>query len=289
MKTDQCTKNKEEFRLKAKIREFYTEQGKINDHQKSMYYLGSPFSLWLQGKRNFYIKKMIDLVKNRSFLDVGCAEGLHVIYNADRWNSYSVGVDISAPKLDRAKLHTGSNSPLTDFVLADAEHLPLRTNTFELTLCNDVIRYLPNPQKAVEELVRVSKDSCILSSGTHYLTYSIKRTIKNIAQRFSRRLIAKDTNEIISSFEKVTFGGGELWFITPSWMINKVNEIGQLRLAIGHYQELIAIISYLLRPLRDSKFYLRCADTLDKMLAPIFPFNHLGWFTTLLFSIRKKE
>jgi len=52
-------------------------------------------------------------------------------------------------------------SPMIDVIVADAEHLPFRDNTFDVVLMSRVIKFI-DPEKALRESRRVSKKFFIL-------------------------------------------------------------------------------------------------------------------------------
>ena len=68
----------------------------------------------LQSKRKNIILDLIEkLVKEKSFLDVGCAEGLFNQFAYDKGANHSVGIDISEKKIEVAK----NNFPIAVFML----------------------------------------------------------------------------------------------------------------------------------------------------------------------------
>lgn len=133
------------------IMEYYKWQGEVGDHQKQMYETGDLFTRYWQNRRREVVESLIgDLIEKgevNSLLDVGCAEGLYTRFLAHK-RSCSVGIDISLPKLIRARSYSiGLNC---DYILASAENLPFAENSFDLVICIDVLRYLRDPKKAYE-------------------------------------------------------------------------------------------------------------------------------------------
>jgi len=99
-----------------------------------------------------------------SLLDVGCAEGLYVRFLSGS-RRISIGMDISMPKLIRAKSHRENPESLS-YILADACCLPFKDDSFDVVICVDVIRYLRDPAEAAKEMFRVSREHVIVQSGT---------------------------------------------------------------------------------------------------------------------------
>ena len=258
------------------IRFFYQRQGKTADHQENIYEKGDLFRRWWQNKRKYWADSLLRqyVGKYSSLLDAGCAEGLFVRESA-RQGAYSVGVDISKPKLKRAVGYAVEQSVkrLNDFVLASAEFLPFRPNSFEVNLSLDVIRYLRDPLLAINELLRTSGGYSLLQSET------------------SGRLI--DPKKILSSRifpKKYDFSDpidGDLWIVTPAFLTRvftgKTDAV--VVAIIGHLQALVGLLAVLFFPFFariDGGLFIRILDGLDDLLANKPIFNMFGIFTTVL-------
>jgi ubiquinone/menaquinone biosynthesis C-methylase UbiE len=78
----------------------------------------------------------------------------------------AVGIDISKEDIKKAKQYLRANkfSPSLCRV-ADAGSLPFPSNTFDLVLISDVIEHVGNPDKVVQEALRVAK-----KNGRVYVT-----------------------------------------------------------------------------------------------------------------------
>lgn len=85
-------------------------------------------------------------------LDVGCGTGHHL---ADyRQRGFEVaGVDGSAEMLEHAR----QLNPETELHLADVDALPFADRTFDRVLCVEVLRYLPDASRCIQEMARVLK------------------------------------------------------------------------------------------------------------------------------------
>ncbi len=91
-------------------------------------------------------------------LDVGVGEGyaLERIIDGDR---HPVGVEYRFDKLAVAATRLPGLRP----VRADAGMLPFPDASADLTLCTEVLEHLPRPERAVEELARVTRGECLVS------------------------------------------------------------------------------------------------------------------------------
>jgi ubiquinone/menaquinone biosynthesis C-methylase UbiE len=86
----------------------------------------------------------------RRALDVGCGTGYYL--GALRERGFEVaGVDGSEEMLKHAR----ASHPGVDLQRGDVESLPFPTASFDLVLCVEVLRYLPDPTACIAEMARV--------------------------------------------------------------------------------------------------------------------------------------
>ena len=131
------------------IRDFYQRQGQAGNHQKYMYEASDLFTNWWQNRRRAVVEALIKEHQGSSLLDVGCAEGLYVRFLSGS-RRVSIGMDMCMPKLIIAKSHR-ENPESPSYILADACCLPFKDDSFDVVICVDVIRYLPDPAEAVRK------------------------------------------------------------------------------------------------------------------------------------------
>jgi len=115
-------------------------------------------------------------------LDVGCGAGRYVSKPCG-----NINLDINKP-----------NRKITDFVQADAHHLPFQDNTFEIVYCFEVIEHVESPLKMIREFHRVVKKDGTLVLSTPNAWY-----IRQLFQTFIRGEY-KTTPDHIASFTNVT-------------------------------------------------------------------------------------
>jgi ubiquinone/menaquinone biosynthesis C-methylase UbiE len=130
------------------IRKFYELQGMYGDHVKQMYTSGDLFTRYWRNMRRIIVERLIKKLEADSLLDVNCIEGLYIVFLADKW-VYSVGINVSLPKLIRAKKRYSRWNAL--FIQADAENLPFSSKLFDLVLSINVLRLLRNPKRALKK------------------------------------------------------------------------------------------------------------------------------------------
>ena len=88
------------------------------------------------------------------YLDAGCGTGL-VLRNLPEG---SIGLDINPRAIAKAK----ENAPKAALVVADIEQIPFPDNMFTTVVCTEVLDRLPDPQKAIKEILRVLRPGGVL-------------------------------------------------------------------------------------------------------------------------------
>ena len=111
--------------------------------------------------RNF-MDTILELIPEHveTIMDAGCGEGVvcnHI--NRIRKVSRFLGTDLNTEALKAAR----SWNPNTDFIGASVYSFPLKDKSVDSSLCLEVIEHLKKPEKALDELERVTRNSLIIS------------------------------------------------------------------------------------------------------------------------------
>lgn len=91
--------------------------------------------------------------KSENILDLGCGEGTRLAYLVDK-KTKGVGVDISKKAIKLAK----SNYPGLKFVCKDMASIPFPDSVFELVYCAYALEHIKEPEKVINEAIRVTKE-----------------------------------------------------------------------------------------------------------------------------------
>lgn len=127
----------------------------INDWIKN---LKEQAEYYKEYRHNLY-KKVSVKTKNH-ILDIGCGTGVITQDIAEFTDGHVTGIDIDFDKLHHAK--AVSNSQSVVLLQGDAANLPFKDNTFDLVVGTVVLMYIPDKQKAVNEMARVTKKNGIV-------------------------------------------------------------------------------------------------------------------------------
>lgn len=104
-------------------------------------------------------------VKNKVVLDVACGAGTGSRYLVSKGARKVVGVDISEDAIREAKTWNERGNG-AEFVLSDAESLPLPSNSFDVVVSFETIEHLKEPERFLLECKRLLKKEGIFICST---------------------------------------------------------------------------------------------------------------------------
>ena len=149
------------------------------------------------------ISKLLDINSEHIVLDVGCGYGLLTLWLADKEVTV-VGVDIVPDKVKFSK-STAKNLNIQDrasYVISSACALPFKENSFDTTLCLDVIEHIPDDLRALSETSYVLKPKGILVLTTpcltqkyHFRSGATKSSWGHVRNGYSLKALAKVLND----------------------------------------------------------------------------------------------
>src|SRR3981189_3160965 len=130
----------------------------------------------------------------KRILSVGCGPGVFLPeLAAMRPDAEFVGVDLSAERIHDAELRLRgvSNARVQ---IGDAQALPFESGSFDFVFCRFLMEYLPDKQRAVEEMVRICRGGgkILLQDLDGQLLWhspedpELQQTIERVVSRFAR-------------------------------------------------------------------------------------------------------
>jgi len=114
-----------------------------------------------------------------SILDVGCGSG-HYLRSLKReidFEFYYKGIDKTDYYIELAKkAYAGLNYACLDieFKIGDIYDIDLPDSSYDIVMCNNLLLHLPSVKRPLEELIRVSKDYCLVRLLCGERSYRIK-------------------------------------------------------------------------------------------------------------------
>jgi ubiquinone/menaquinone biosynthesis C-methylase UbiE len=92
--------------------------------------------------------------KQDILLDIGCGSGVQIKEVGASGYALAIGVDINWNAIRFAR---GKSLPNTEFIVADAQHLPIKPASVDKVICAEIIEHLIFPQNLIIEISNVLK------------------------------------------------------------------------------------------------------------------------------------
>jgi ubiquinone/menaquinone biosynthesis C-methylase UbiE len=127
------------------------------------------------------VRQIINELRPASLLDVGCGNGGFLSLVRDG-NRMLAGADLSPEMITVARQRLGET---VDLRVADSEHLPWDTGTFDCLTCNYSFHHYPNPGVVLLDMRRVLKPGGYLVMSDPWFPGPL-RWFANVAVRFSK-------------------------------------------------------------------------------------------------------
>jgi 2-polyprenyl-3-methyl-5-hydroxy-6-metoxy-1,4-benzoquinol methylase len=112
---------------------------------------------------NKFFSSLISLAKPleiESILDAGCGEG----FTMNKLIENRIGNKVEGIEYAKEAISIGKKIfPNLTIKQASIYNLPYKDNFFDLVTCTEVLEHLENPEKAIKEMLRVTKKYLILS------------------------------------------------------------------------------------------------------------------------------
>jgi len=104
----------------------------------------------------------LELRRECSILDMGCGTGLLFPYLQNS-SQIIVGLDLSKGMLEKAE-HIRKHLENVHLILADADHTPLRSSSFDKVFAITLLQNMPNRNRTLQEAKRVMRPNAKLAA-----------------------------------------------------------------------------------------------------------------------------
>jgi len=135
-----------------KLRDFYDSvAGDTYDRAVRSPFL--PRRLWHEAKNRYILQS---LSKGQTILDAGCGSGVIIQPLLEMGDIYGIDLGKGFAKFCQDRYGHSKNAA---FLLADARHVPFRTETFDCVICSEVLEHVYDPARALKEFSRILRPS----------------------------------------------------------------------------------------------------------------------------------
>ena len=119
---------------------------------------------------------LLQPMRGESILDIGCGTGACLKFLLDK-DLLVTGLDPSTYMLDIASRKVGNK---VDLYRGYAEDLPFDDNSFNYSCLFTTLEFVDDPQKALEEACRVTKDRIFIGVLNRYAIKGVQRRVKGM-------------------------------------------------------------------------------------------------------------
>ncbi|RLI68448.1 hypothetical protein DRO91_01240 [Candidatus Heimdallarchaeota archaeon] len=157
---------------KKEIADRYNASAKIYDKRYSS----------IQEQKYWEIFLRLVLTSNDAIIDVGCGTGMFLgilqEQHEDIRNAPLIGIDLSYEMIKIAH----EKFPDIDFIVADSDHLPFRSELFDKIVSVTHLQNLPLPIKTLTEIERVAKSKAKLAISILRKKWSLELLREELAK-----------------------------------------------------------------------------------------------------------
>jgi len=109
---------------------------------------------YFQRRKTEVIKDALTVETHDVIIDIGCGSGVQMKEIGRHGYSLAIGIDVN---LNAIRFARERFLPNTEFIIADAQYLPIKSSVADKILCAEIIEHLKSPNRLVNEIARVLK------------------------------------------------------------------------------------------------------------------------------------
>ena len=147
------------------IKEFFTKS--LKDENLFAFYNSMPGDIdekafnsdmlvqrYFQRRKTEVIKNSLAVERYDVIIDIGCGSGVQINEIGKKGYSLAIGIDVN---LNAIRFARERSLPDTEFIIADAQYLPIKSSSADKIICAEIIEHLKRPQNLVNEIARILK------------------------------------------------------------------------------------------------------------------------------------
>lgn len=120
----------------------------------------NPLQKFLIGRFFNTLVKETEKIQPNTILDVGCGEG----FTLEKFRLAGIGKELVGIDFSNDAINIGKKThPDLKLQPGTIYHIPFKPSSFDLVVCTEVLEHLEFPEKALDQLEKVTKKYCIIS------------------------------------------------------------------------------------------------------------------------------
>lgn len=230
--------------LSQKILSFHqTNYKKAQTHQV----ISDPKSSYFQYSRYYSILKELSILNFKTFMDIGCAEGMYLSGVKKHRSDIEVyGIDYSSEAMKKALKYTKRS---VDFLLsADVTRLPFADSCIDTILCSETLEHVVNDRLAFKEIARICRKYCIITvpsfNNIHSKT-NFKPDFECKSDSHLRKYTQEELYDILKPyFKEVSIYHLSLWYLSSVDVIIHMFAPKKFSACFSHLLSSLARVDY---------------------------------------------
>lgn len=131
---------------------------------------------YFQRRKTEAIRSSLDVKMGDTIVDIGCGSGVQLEEIGRKEFTRALGIDVNLNAVLYGRKKGLKN---TDFIIADAQHLPLKASSVDQIVCAEIIEHIKEPNHLIQEISRILKEG-----GEVVITTPNDRSIWGIYELF---------------------------------------------------------------------------------------------------------
>jgi uncharacterized protein (TIRG00374 family) len=109
---------------------------------------------YFQRRKTEAVLDALAVKPDQVIIDIGCGSGVQLKQIGNQGYALAIGIDINMNAIRFARRRGLQN---TEFIIADAQHLPLKSSSTDKVICAEIIEHVKNPYRLANEIERILK------------------------------------------------------------------------------------------------------------------------------------
>ena len=141
-----------------------------------------------------------------TLVDIACGPGASARLAGQTYGCRVIGVDLGAETIETARAESAAagTADLTEFMVGDAEHLPLADGTADAALCECSLCLFPDPARALGEVFRVLRPGGRIAISDITTTHDLPDVLESAAAR----VVCLAATRSIAELRELVVGAG---------------------------------------------------------------------------------
>lgn len=155
-----------------------------------------PVAGFFRERRRIVLELLADRPPGR-VLDIGCGPAVMTHALLERGFAYH-GVDLSVPMIEEARSRF-MDDPRVAFDVANIQALPFENESFDVVLCLGVLEYVPDLDRAIDEVVRVMRNNgvFVFSMLHRWSPYRVAEHVLHASDQPCRDFSLRDAGRLL--------------------------------------------------------------------------------------------